>query len=163
MVFWEYFNVILMQLISIGISDAIEFQFTNSDVHMYHNCPDLARGSRQWCHEQYNAVDAFMTGIQCALLPLILQLGLLCAIHSCKYRDSDDNNGIKVSVDNGPKVETYHDLAWLKYVSVFNILSPFFFWPPMWRPFVGHFEAMFASHMALYTVNLAAFLLIHIV
>jgi len=56
-------------LISIGISDSIEF-FTNRLVHEIHNCPDIIK--KKW--NEYNLIDAFVSGIYCAWMPLLLLL-----------------------------------------------------------------------------------------
>src|SRR5437016_2912687 len=48
----------LAQLLSIGISDAVEFYF-NKRVHYEHNCPDIMRMS----FRDYNYWHAFLSGI----------------------------------------------------------------------------------------------------
>lgn len=53
------FLFILLQLLSIGISDAIELYF-NPQVHQYHNAPDIMRMDFQ----NYGYRHAFLSGIR---------------------------------------------------------------------------------------------------
>jgi hypothetical protein len=60
----------LLVLISIGLSDMIEF-YINPIVHYNHNCPDIMR--MRW--ENYNSLYAFVSGIKCSwflILPICL-------------------------------------------------------------------------------------------
>lgn len=58
----------VFQLLSIGISDGIEFYF-NKPVHYYHNCPDIIRIP----FERYNYHHAFMSGIICSWFLILAQ------------------------------------------------------------------------------------------
>ena len=62
------FLACLFQLLSIGISDGIEFYF-NKDVHYYHNCPDIIK--IPW--NKYNYYHAFKSGIICSWFLILLQ------------------------------------------------------------------------------------------
>ena len=57
-----------LQLISIGLSDAIEFYF-NKDVHRYHNCPDIMRMD----FDNYSYTHAFISGILCSWFLVLFQ------------------------------------------------------------------------------------------
>jgi len=53
----------LFYLLSIGLSDAIEYKL-NPLVHRIHNAPDIM--NKSWY--EYNTFDAFMSGIKCSWL-----------------------------------------------------------------------------------------------
>ena len=60
-------------VLSIGVSDAIELHL-NPLIHQIHNAPDIMRVS--W--EHYNTFDAFMSGIYCSWVVVVMLLVFWC-------------------------------------------------------------------------------------
>lgn len=118
----------LIQLLSIGCSDSIEL-FFNPQVHKIHNCPDIIKKS----FEDYNHIDAFISGLLCAWLFIFIECIVLLLIY--KY--------------------TNMHLNWkpLLYVSIINVLLPIFVNDKI-------FYDIFLCHKILYLINILAFMCI---
>lgn len=69
MSFVECATKFAMYVVSIGLSDAVEY-YTNPDVHRYHNAPDIMR--KEW--EYYTVIDAFLSGVICCWIMVIPML-----------------------------------------------------------------------------------------
>lgn len=67
--------VCLTQLLSIGLSDAIEFA-VNKPVHKYHNCPDIMR----MCFKDYGYFDAFLSGLKVSWFLILFEIIILFII-----------------------------------------------------------------------------------